>query len=406
MASSSFSAIKISDRAYWVGARDAAVRDFHGYNTERGSTYNAYLILGTQPIPIDTVKAPFFDEMAARIRSVIDPQKIAYIISNHAEMDHSGSLPAAAELIKPEKIFTSVMGKAALEAHFHSKFALTEITNQEIFHLGDATFKCCETRMLHWPDSMCTYFANDKILFSQDGFGMHYATSLLFADQNQPEILAYEAKKYFANILLPYAKFVIRFLKELPKLKLDINLLAPDHGPVWRTPEAINWIIKSWENWALQAATRKAIICYDTMWGSTAKMAASIADGVNQQGVATELLPLSGNHRSDIVTSLIDAGAIIIGSPTLNNQIFPTIADLLCYLEGLKVQNLCGQAFGSFGWSGEAPTKLKTALEQLGVTLIGEPLKLRYVPSEVDLQTCVNFGSKIATELLAKLEAQ
>ena len=405
MTSSSFAAVKLSDRVYWVGARDVAIRDFHGYSTNRGSTYNAYLILGTKPILIDTVKAPFFNEMVARIKSVIDPQKIAYIISNHAEMDHSGSLLAATALIKPEKIFTSTMGKVALEAHFHEDLALTEITDQETFSLGDATFKCIETRMLHWPDSMCTYLVNDKILFSQDGFGMHYACSQVFADQNRPEILEYEAKKYFANILLPYAKFVTRFLQVLPTLKLDINLLAPDHGPIWRTPESINWIIEHWEAWASQIATKKAVVCYDTMWGSTAKMAASIADGLNQKQVTTELLPLSGNHRSDIVTSLIDAGAFIIGSPTLNNQIFPTVADLLCYLEGLKVQNLCGQAFGSFGWSGEAPIKLKASLERMGVTLIGEPLKQRYVPSETDLQACVNFGSQFATEFLAKFGA-
>jgi len=207
-----FEAIKISESVYWVGAIDNEIRDFHGYSTSRGTTYNAYLILGEKPILIDTVKAPFFPEMLARISSIIEPEKISYIISNHAEMDHSGSLLPTIQATKPEKVFASKMGAAALKAHFHKQIDLTEIKSGENFTLGDANFICIETRMLHWPDSMFTYFTNDKILFSQDGFGMHLATYKICAKQNERFILHSEAMKYFANILLPYTNFVTKLL--------------------------------------------------------------------------------------------------------------------------------------------------------------------------------------------------
>ncbi|MBU0744551.1 MAG: flavodoxin domain-containing protein [Gammaproteobacteria bacterium] len=395
----SLEAIKISDRVYWVGAIDNEIRDFHGYSTLRGTTYNAYLILGEKPILIDTVKAPFFSEMMARISSVIEPEKISYIISNHAEMDHSGSLLPTIEAIQPEKVFASKMGIAALKSHFHSQLDLTEIKNGGKFTLGDASFECIETRMLHWPDSMFTYFADDKILFSQDGFGMHLATDKMFADQNDKSILEHEAMKYFANILLPYTTFVTKLLTAFPSLNLDIKMLAPDHGPVWRTHEDISWIMTLWKKWAEQKPTEKVVVIYDTMWNSTAKMAKSIADGIMAENVTVKVMPLSVFHRSDVAAELLEAGALIMGSPTINNQMFPTVADALCYLKGLKPQNLIGQAFGSHGWSGEAVKLIQNDLETLKVKLVENPIKTNYVPDNNCLAECRKLGQSIARML-------
>lgn len=393
---------KISNNVYWVGAIDNEIRDFHGYSTQRGTTYNAFLILGKKPILIDTVKKPFFEEMLARISSIIDPKKIAYIISNHAEMDHSGSLLPAIELFQPEKIFASKLGIAALKAHFNLPFELTEIANGTPFTLGDANLLCFETRMLHWPDSMFTYFANDQILFTQDGFGMHLATHKIFADQNERYILRYEAQKYFANILLPYANLVAKLIKQLPSLKLELSIIAPDHGPVWRKSDDIQWIIELWHQWSKQQPADKAVIVYDTMWQSTAQMANAIADGVAGENLTVKTMPLSVSHRSDVATELLEAGALLLGSPTINNQIFPTLSDILTYLKGLKRQNLIGQAFGSYGWSGEAIKLIQQELLEAKIKLSAEPIQARYIPTNENLAQCRKLGANIAQLLKPK----
>lgn len=394
-----FAAIKISKSVYWVGAIDNDIRDFHGYSTARGTTYNAYLILGEKPILIDTVKPKFFSEMLARISSVIEPEKISYIISNHAEMDHSGALLSIIGVAKPEKVFTSKMGMVALKAHFHQQLELTEIKSGERFNLGDANFTCIETRMLHWPDSMFTYFANDKILFSQDGFGMHLATYKIFAEENEQSILRHEAMKYFANILMPYSSFVSKLLGSLPNLDWDIDVLAPDHGPIWHNHSNISWIMNLWQKWAKKEPTDKIVICYDTMWESTAKMAHAIADGVMQEQGSLKIMPLASSHRSDVATELLEAGALIVGSPTINNQIFPTVADILCYLRGLKPENLLGQAFGSYGWSGEATGLLQEELKAMKISLVNDPVKTKYIPDGSCLELCKNLGKDISRKL-------
>lgn len=395
-------AIKISDRVYWVGAIDESIRDFHGYKTSRGTTYNAFLILGDEPILIDTVKAPFFDEMMSRIRSVIDPTEITYIISNHAEMDHSGCLPRAIETIRPKKIFASKMGRQALQAHFHFGVEVTEVISGESMTLGDSQFTFLETRMLHWPDSMFTYFQGEGILFSQDGFGMHLATNKLFADQHPRDILQYEASKYFANILMPFSVVVEKLLSNNTLLDLDIKMIAPDHGPIWQNQENIDWILGLYRRWAKPSFNNKIIIVYDTMWGSTATMANAIADGVISKDMPVKVLPLLDFHRSDIAAELLEAGGLLIGTPTINQQMFPTLSDLLCYIKGLKPKNLVGQVFGSYGWSGDAVLHVQDIFKQMGVELVGESVQIKYVPTEEDLKVCFELGQQVANRVFKK----
>lgn len=403
---SSFEAVKITNRVYWVGAIDWGLRDFHGYSTSRGTTYNAYLILGDEPILIDTVKKTFYSEMMARIQSVIDPKTIRHIISNHSEMDHSGCLFETAALIQPKKIWASNRGVHALQNHFHSKQELTEVTPGQTLALGNAQFQFIETRMLHWPDSMFTFFKEDGILFSQDAFGMHWATSQLFADENDSAILRYESSKYFANILLPYATLVTKLIKALPEFHLNIQRLAPDHGPIWRTPEDITRVIAWWNQWAKQWIYPKAVICYDTMWGSTAQLADALADGLREEAITVKVLPLSSSHRSDLATEILEAGALLVGSPTMNQQLFPTLADTLCYLKGLKRQRLIGQAFGSYGWSGEAMKQLQKELTDMGIECVNEPFSVSYVPTAGDLARCRQCGKDLAIKLKERVTSQ
>ena len=399
-----FEAVKVTDNVYWVGAVDWDIRNFHGYLTSRGTTYNAFLIMAEKITLIDTVKADFVDEMLSRIASVVEPDAIELIVSNHAEMDHSGALPHTISAVKPTTVYASKMGVKALGAHFGG-LDLTPVADGEALDLGNMTLSCVTTPMCHWPDSMVTYLHEDEILFSQDAFGMHLASKERFADELSRELLDYEAGKYFANILLHLPQQITRALKKLTDLGIPVTTLAPDHGPIWRTSEDIDHIIGAYQRWASQPPTNKAVVVYDTMWQSTAAMARAIGDGLAAGGADVRLMSTSSCHRSDVITELLDAGALVVGAPTMNNNIFPAIADVMTYLAGLKPRNLVGAAFGSYGWSGEAPKLLHAMLAEMGVDLIADPLRIMYVPDGKALSTCHELGLKIARATLAAAEA-
>jgi len=395
--SQAFQAAKLTDRVYWVGAIDWAIRDFHGYATRRGTTYNAYLVLADKVTLVDTVKAPFMGEMMARIASVVEPAKIDYIISNHSEMDHSGCLPQTITAVRPEKVFASANGAKALEAHFHLGGGVTPVKDGETLGLGNLNATFVETRMLHWPDSMVTYLAEEQVLFSQDGFGQHLASTERFADEIPRDVLRHEAAKYYANILLPYSNLVTKLVAKLGQLNLPLKMIASDHGPVYR--KDLGWIVDLWAGWAEQKPTAGAVVAFDTMWGSTALMARAIAEGLAAGGAAVKVMPLQACHRSDVVTELLEAGALLVGSPTINNQMFPTVADLLCYVEGLKPRNKLGAAFGSYGWSGEAVARIQESLDRMKIERAAEGLKIHYVPDDAALAQCRTLGETVGQAL-------
>lgn len=393
-----YRAKQISEHVHWVGAIDWDVRDFHGYSTERGTTYNAYLITGSQPVLVDTVKAPFAEEMFSRIASVVDPAKIAVILSNHAEMDHTGCLPAAIERIRPSRVLTSPMGVKTLAEHFDLPLTPQAVSVGEEVRIGDRTLLFAEARMLHWPESMFSYLAEDRVFFSQDAFGMHLASFERFCDEIPSDVLWHEAAKYYANILLPYSPVVAKAAAKLPETKIgEAALIAPDHGPVWRRD--IWRIAERYAEWAAQKPTRKAVIVYDTMWQSTAAMARAIAEGLQQAGAQPRLVHLGTSNRSVLATEVLGAGALLVGSPTINNQLFPTVADGLSYLKGLRPKNLVGAAFGSYGWSGESTKLIEAELREMKVELIADAQRVKYVPTADDLQASVALGVKIAERL-------
>ena len=396
-------AIKISEKVYFVGIIDWNVRNFHGYRTGRGTTYNAFLILDEKVTLIDCVKKPFFNEFMDKIASVIDPSKIDYIVSNHSEPDHSGCLTDVINAVKPEKVFASVMGEKALKAYYGDNLDITPVKTGDSISLGVNNLRFLETRMLHWPDSMVSYLDKEQILFSQDAFGMHYATSNLYADQNDASVMTYEAKKYFANILMHLANQVHGTMKTLDKLNLDVKILAPDHGPLFRTPETIKFIQDIYAQCAARERGKKALVFYSTMWGSTEKIARALADGIRAAGVEVKLTSLDAVDRSDIMTDVVDAGLICAGSPTMNNQMFPAMADVLTYLKGLlRTTDKIGYAFGSFGWSGEAPKKIQEELEAMKFELPFEPQSTKYAPAEADLKKYHEEGFILGETLLEK----
>lgn len=396
-----FQAVKVSDRVCWVGAIDWNVRDFHGYTTKRGTTYNAYLILSDTITLIDTVRAPFKNEMLARIGSLIDPKDIRYLISNHSEMDHTGSLPEVITAINPERIFASTMGVKTLREMYHLDRKIEPLSDGDSLDLGNMTLSFYETRMLHWPDSMFSYLSDEKILFSHDAFGMHLATSERFDDEIDDSTLDYEAATYFANILLPYAPLVLKLLDKVDSIGLACDVIAPDHGPLWRSD--IGKIIDRYRLWALQKPTRKAVVVYDTMWHSTEMMAKAISEGLASAGISVRHMSMHANHRSDIAYEILNAGALIVGSPTLNNNILPTIADVLTYLKGLRPQNLIGAAFGSYGWSGESVRHIHGLLQDMKVEVIGDGVAVKHVPDAEILERCYALGVDIGEKLNEKV---
>ena len=389
--------VEIAKDIYWVGVVDWNIRDFHGYSIPLGTTYNAYLIIDEKIALIDTVKGEFTEELLKNIGLVVDPEKIDYVISNHTEMDHSGGLPAAMKKIGEEKpVFCSKMGHKNLSMHFTQKFNYNPVEDGGKLSLGKRTLSFLETRMIHWPDSMFTYVNEDKILFSSDAFGQHYASVERFDDLLEEDIMPH-ARKYFANILLLYSPLILKLIEKLSGMNLEADMICPDHGIIFRKDPAK--IINAYMKWSRQAPKRKAVIIYDSMWHSTEKMAHYIVDALVQDDVDVKPMNLREWHRSDIITEVLDAGAVIIGSPTLNNGLFPTVSDFLTYMKGLKPKSRIGAAFGSYGWSGEAVGLINQVLEEMKFNVLFPGLKIQYVPDNEGIKACLDLAGKIAQKL-------
>jgi flavorubredoxin len=390
--------VEIAKGVYAVGVMDWNIRDFHGYSTQAGTTYNAFLVIDEKVALIDTVKAPFCDQLLDNISKVIDPGKIDMVISNHTELDHSGSLPRILHRIGENKpLYCSKMGAKNLARHFSQPWNYQPVESGQEISIGARTFTFLETRMIHWPDSMFTYLKEDKILFSSDGFGQHYASFKMFDDLAGEDVM-YQAKKYFANILMLYAPRILKLIEQVRSLGLQIEMICPDHGIIWRKNPGK--IIDAYVKWSLQAAEKKAVVIYDTMWNSTKKMAETIAEGISSLGVDVVPIHIRSSHRSDIMTEVLDARAVVVGSPTLNNQMFPTVADLLTYMKGLKPANKIGGVFGSYGWSGESLKMVQAELESMQFDVIDPGVKIQYVPDADGLSACYQYGRKIAQAVI------
>ncbi|MFC1820806.1 FprA family A-type flavoprotein [Thermodesulfobacteriota bacterium] len=389
--------IEIAKGIFEVGVIDWNIRDFHGYSTKEGSTYNAYLIMDEKVTLIDTVKKEFADELINNISKIVDPKKIDYVISNHTEMDHSGGLARVMHRIGEDKpLYCSKVGHKNLSMHFSQKWNYMPVENGEKLSLGKRTLTFMETRMLHWPDSMFTYAVEDRILFSSDAFGQHYAGLERFDDQIGEAIMPH-AKKYFANILLLYSPLILKLVAKVTEMELALDMVCPDHGIMWRKDPGK--IINAYVEWSKQEPKRKALVIYDSMWHSTETMAETIVEALGQVGVDAKPMHLRKYHRSDIIAEVLDAGAIIVGSPTLNNGLYPTVSDFLTYMKGLKPKNKIGAAFGSYGWSGEAVKLINMEMEEMKFNVIDPGLKIQYVPDEKGIDACSELGKKIAERL-------
>ena len=374
-------AVKIKENIYWVGAIDWSMRSFHGYQTGRGTTYNAYLILDEKITLIDTVKESFQKELLERVSSVIDPAKIDYIISSHVEPDHSGGIPFMADHCPKATIITSQPnGLKGLTARYGS-LSYQAVKAGDTLSIGSRTLSFVPTPMLHWPDSMVTYCPEEKILFSNDAFGEHLATSHRFDDENDLATILFEAQKYYANILMPFGKQAQTALKALASL--PIELIATGHGIIWRSH--IKEILDCYERWSKGEVEDRAVVVFDSMWHSTELMANAVTEAFRQKGIPAALYDIKVNHLSDIMTDVFTSKYLAVGSPTINNQMMPTIASFLCYLKGLAPKNHKAFAFGSYGWGGQSIGLVEEELKAAGCEICLEKIRIANIPSKEQL---------------------
>ena len=393
--------ISLKEGVNWVGVVDWNIRDFHGYITSRGTTYNAYIISDEKTALIDTVKFPFANELVEHIKEVTSLEKIDYIIVNHVEMDHSSSLPIIAKLAPQAKIYSTARGKEELVKHFGLEFERVEIVKSgDKIELGKKTLTFLEAPMLHWPDSMFTYLIEDKILMPNDAFGQHLASSGRFDDEVDEKILMEEAVTYYANILTPFSPLIVKKIQEVVAMKLPIDIIAPSHGIIWRKDPMK--IVNAYMDWCTgKVVKNKAVIVFDTMWGSTDKMARAIEEGIASEGVEVKMLKLRCTENTDIVTEIVDSKAVILGSPTLNNGMFPSMGQFLTYEGGLKPKGKAWYFFGSFGWGGGAVRNMIKMAKEFGLEVQEPGIELKWVPTAEELKKCFEFGQVIGQKIKA-----
>ncbi|QGU94090.1 MBL fold metallo-hydrolase [Clostridium bovifaecis] len=393
---------KLADNVYWVGGTDWIVRNFHGYelSTHRGTTYNSYLIKDKQTVLIDTVWEPLTDMFLEHLNEVIDPGEIDYVVLNHAEPDHSGALPAILEYCPNATVIVSKTGLETTKKHYHKDWNFKVVNTGDKINIGENDLIFIEAKMLHWPDSMFTYLTGKNILFSNDAFGQHFASSDIFDDTVDEAEVYQEAIKYYANILTPFSKFVTKKIDELKKLNLPIDMIAPAHGIIWRKSPMD--IVEKYYEWSKGDSEKNVVILYNSLWGATHKMADFIAHGIGSAGISYKIYNSATSDRNDVITEIFKSKGIILGSSTVNNGILPSLAPFIEDLMGLKFINKVGTSFGSYGWSGESPKLLSDYLEKAKIKVLQDGLKIKYNPTDEELQVCFNFGKDFGKKLLAE----
>lgn len=392
---------KLTDKVTWVGKVDWELKRFHGdeFSTHNGSSYNSYLIRDRKNILIDTVWLPYDEEFIASLKEEINLNDIDAIIVNHAEIDHSGSLPALMREIPDTPIYCTANGEKILRGHYHQDWNYITVKTGDKLELGDSTLTFIEAPMLHWPDTMFTYMSGENILFSNDGFGQHYATESLFNDTvDQAELFA-EAQKYYANILNPFSPMVTRKIKEILSMNLPIDMICPSHGVLWRShPEQI---VQKYLEWADAYQENQITILYDTMWNATRRMAETIAQGIlaADPDVTVKIFSASKSDKTDLIAEIFKSRALVLGSPTVNNGYLYAIAGMLELTNGAKFKGKKAAAFGSYGWSGESVKLMNEELRAAGFDVVDDGLRIQWRPDERALDSLVEYGRTLAEKL-------
>ncbi len=390
---------KIKNNAYWLGKVDWELQKFHGneYSTNKGSTYNSYLIQEEKNVLIDTVWAPFAKEFVENLSMEIDLNKIDYIVANHGEVDHSGALPALMEKIPDTPIYCTANAVKSLKGQYHKDWNFNVVKTGDALDLGNGKqLIFVEMKMLHWPDSMASYLSGDNILFSNDAFGQHYATDLLYNDLVDQCDLFNESIKYYANILTPFSSFVSKKLDEVISLNLPIDIIATSHGVIWRDNPI--QIIEKYALWANNYKENQITIIYDTMWNGTKILAEYISEGIRMadSAVVVKVHNLSKSDDNDLITEIFKSKTVVIGSPTIANSILHSVAGFVHLVKELKFKGKKAAAFGCYGWSGESVKVLNELMTDAGFEIIGEGYRHQWNPDDNARAELIKFGKTIA----------
>ncbi|HZJ78272.1 MAG TPA: anaerobic nitric oxide reductase flavorubredoxin [Clostridia bacterium] len=390
---------QIKNNVSWVGKVDWELKNFHGeeLSTHKGSTYNSYLIQEEKTALIDTVWAPFADEFVENLAKEIDLNKIDYIIVNHGEVDHSGALPALMKHIPDTPIYCTANAVKSLKGQYHQDWNFHAVKTGDKLNIGNGKeLIFVEMTMLHWPDSMATYLTNDNMLFSNDAFGQHYATEMLFNDLVDECDLFNESIKYYANILTPFSPILRKKLDEIIKLNLPIDIIATSHGVVWRDNPM--QIVEKYAQWAGDYAENQITIIYETMWNGTKLLAEKIADGINQQdpNVVVKIYNLAKSDENDIITEVFKSKAVVMGSPTVSNSILHSVAGFIHLMKGMRFKGKKAAAFGCYGWSGESVKVINEMMTSAGFELVSDGYRNQWNPDKNAQQEAVDFGKKLA----------
>ncbi|MDU5081110.1 anaerobic nitric oxide reductase flavorubredoxin [Tissierella carlieri] len=392
---------KMTDKVTWVGKIDWELRTFHGdeYSTHRGSSYNSYLIRDKKTVLIDTVWEPFAEEYVEKLKKEIDLNEIDYIIAQHSEIDHSGALPLLMKEIPNTPIYCTSNGAKILKGHFHEDWNFVEVKTGDTLDIGESTLTFVEARMLHWPDSMMTYMSGENILFSNDAFGQHYASDLMYNDLVDQGELYQEAVKYYANILTPFSVLVTNKIKEVLGFNLPLNMIATSHGIIWRDNPA--QIVEKYLEWADAYQENQITIVYDTMWNGTKRMAESISEGIKSvnKDVTVKLYNAANSDKNDVITELFKSKAILFGSSTVNKSIMHATAGILEMIKGIGFKNKKSAAFGSYGWSGESVAVIEQKLKDAKLEIVQEGIKELWNPDAGAISRCIEFGKNFAEKL-------
>ncbi|MFH1578433.1 MAG: anaerobic nitric oxide reductase flavorubredoxin [Candidatus Omnitrophota bacterium] len=388
----------IKNNVFWVGKVDWELRRFHGneYSTHKGTTYNSYLIKEQKTALIDTVWSPFSKEFIHKLSKEIDLKQIDYVIANHAEIDHSGALAELMSHIPDKPIYCTINGVESLMGHYHKDWNFHPVKSGDILSLGKKELIFVEAPMLHWPDTMFCYLTGDNILFSNDAFGQHYATDLLFNDLVDQAELFTECIKYYANILTPFSKMVNNKIKEFAGLNFPLDIICPSHGVIWRKNPS--QIIDKYMQWANSYKENQITIIYDTMWNGTRVMAESIAKGIREadKEVVVRIYNVSKADKNDVITEIFKSKSLVVGSPTINRGILSGVAGILEEIRGLQFKGKKAACFGCYGWSGESVKMLTELLKNAGFEIVDDGIRAMWNPDEDAISKCIDYGKQLA----------
>ena len=388
--------VRVSDGIHWVGAIDWNLRDFHGFETPNGSTYNAYLVIGEDKIAlVDTVKLSFVPELLERIQDVVALDKIDYIVVNHVEPDHNGGLRAVMEAMPQAKVVASAGGVKGIAGYHGTDLEVSPVGEDDVIDLGGKTLQFLPMPMVHWPDSMFTYCAESCTLMPNDAFGQHLATSERFSDEIDLRLAIEELEIYYATILTPVSVAVSKAVAKLAEKGWVCDIIAPSHGIVWRHDQ-VPAVIDAYDRYTAGETEDKLVIAYSTMWGSTDILAREIADGASAAGVEVMLFDIAITPIAHIVRHLMDSRALLLGSPTLHRGMLYRTAALIQCIWGLKPKNKLAGVFGSFGWSSGATKQMQGRLEEIGFEMPLPDLTCRYKPLDADIEAARTWGADFA----------